>query len=290
MKFFKVVLFLITLFTLSNLEANAQSRFNRENRPVKIAQPTGIASYYGRAWNGRKTACGEVFNTDSFTCAHRTLPFGTILKVTNKKNGKSVVVRVTDRGPYAKGRIIDLTLAAAKKIDMVNSGVVPVEIAQVYTPSTIPTATDNDNPVLPEMQLFDPVTGNYYSMSEWQQREQHRRDMAKAKTSARQNTEQTATAKAAQPKTTAKPVAQAKAPATTPAKPVAKTTAKPAAKTTAKPAAKTTAKPAAKTATTAKPAAKTATTAKPAAKTATTAKPAPKATGKPVAQAKPVRK
>lgn len=308
MKFFKVVLFLITLFTLSNLEANAQSRFNRENRPVKIAQPTGIASYYGRAWNGRKTACGEVFNTDSFTCAHRTLPFGTILKVTNKKNGKSVVVRVTDRGPYAKGRIIDLTLAAAKKIDMVNSGVVPVEIAQVYTPSTIPTATDNDNPVLPEMQLFDPVTGNYYSMSEWQQREQHRRDMAKAKTSARQNTEQTATAKAAQPKTTAKPVAQAKAPATTPAKPAAKTTAKttakPVAKTTAKPAAKTTAKPAAKTATTAKPAAKTATTAKPAAKTATTAKPAaktattakpaaktaPKATGKPVAQAKPVRK
>ncbi|MDO4211786.1 MAG: septal ring lytic transglycosylase RlpA family protein, partial [Bacteroidales bacterium] len=222
MKFFKVVLFLITLFTLSNLEANAQSRFNRENRPVKISQPTGIASYYGRAWNGRKTACGEVFNTDSFTCAHRTLPFGTMLKVTNKKNGKSVVVRVTDRGPYAKGRIIDLTLAAAKKIDMVNAGVTPVEIAQVYTPSTIPTASDNDNPVLPEMQLFDPVTGNYYSMSEWQQRDQHRRDMVKAKTATRQSAGQTATAKAAQPKAAAKPVAQATAKAKPAAKPAAK--------------------------------------------------------------------
>lgn len=256
MKFFKVVLFLITLFTLSNLEANAQSRFNRENRPVKIAQPTGIASYYGRAWNGRKTACGEVFNTDSFTCAHRTLPFGTMLKVTNKKNGKSVVVRVTDRGPYAKGRIIDLTLAAAKKIDMVNAGVTPVEIAQVYTPSTIPTSSEFDNPVLPEMQLFDPVTGNYYSMSEWQQRDQHRRDMAKAKTAPRQSAGQTATAKAAQPKAAAKPAAKPVAKATQP-----KATAKPAAKP-ANPAAKTAAKPAAKPA---KPAAKPA---KPAAKPA----------------------
>lgn len=275
MKFFKVVLFLITLFTLSNLEANAQSRFNRENRPVKISQPTGIASYYGRAWNGRKTACGEVFNTDSFTCAHRTLPFGTMLKVTNKKNGKSVVVRVTDRGPYAKGRIIDLTLAAAKKIDMVNAGVTPVEIAQVYTPSTIPTASDNDNPVLPEMQLFDPVTGNYYSMSEWQQRDQHRRDMAKAKTATRQSAGQTATAKAAQPKAAAKPVAQATAKAKPAAKPAAKTTAQPQAP------AKTAAKPAAKAKAPAKPAAKPAVKAKPAAKPVAQAKPVAKAAAKP---------
>lgn len=252
MKFFKVVLFLITLFTLSNLEANAQSRFNRENRPVKISQPTGIASYYGRAWNGRKTACGEVFNTDSFTCAHRTLPFGTMLKVTNKKNGKSVVVRVTDRGPYAKGRIIDLTLAAAKKIDMVNAGITQVEIAQVYTPGTVPSASDRDNPIIPEMQIFDPITGNYYSMSEWQQRDQHRRDMAKAKTAPRQGAAQTATAKAAQPKAPAKPIAQAKPTPAAPAKPAAKPAAP--AKPAAKPAAP--AKPAVKPAAPAKPAAK----------------------------------
>ena len=204
MKFIKVVILFISILAFSNLEANAQSRFNRENRPVKIAQPTSQASYYGRAWNGRKTACGEVFNTDSFTCAHKTLPFGTMLKVTNKKNGKSVIVRVTDRGPYINGRIIDLTLAAAQKIDMVHSGVVPVEIAQVFpgkgnNTNAAPAASSSsskDNPVLPELEIYDPVTGNYFSMSEWQKREQHRKDMAKAK-NARQNQSNTATAKAA---------------------------------------------------------------------------------------------
>lgn len=213
MKIKHLLLILISILSLTSLNANAQSRWNRENRPVTIAEPNGGASYYGREWNGRKTSSGEVFNTDSFTCAHKTLPFGTLLKVTNKKNGKSVVVRVTDRGPFVKGRIIDLTLAAAKQIDMVKAGVVPVEIAQIFTPGTIPTTTGKDNPVLPELQLFDPVTGNYYSMSEWQKREAHRQEMAKAK-AAKQN--QTATAKA-QPRyrTTGQATAQAAAPANT---------------------------------------------------------------------------
>lgn len=180
MNFKNLFVLLITFFSLSLATTQAQSRYNKENRPVKIAQKAGKASYYGRAWNGRKTACGEVFNTDSFTCAHKTLPFGTMLKVTNKKNGKSVVVRVTDRGPFVRGRIIDLTLAAAKKIDMVHAGVANVEIDQIFVPANIPTL-ESDGPVLPDFQLYDHNTGKYYTMAEWEQREAHRKDIAKAK-------------------------------------------------------------------------------------------------------------
>lgn len=86
----------------------------------------GKATYYNL--HGRKTASGEIFNKHALTCAHRTLPFGTILEVTNKNNGKKVQVKVTDRGPYGKGKIIDLSYEAAKRLDMLKSGVVNVEI------------------------------------------------------------------------------------------------------------------------------------------------------------------
>ena len=89
---------------------------------------TGKASYYGPGFHGRKSASGEVFDMNKLTCAHKTLPFGTMLKVTNLKNGKSTVVKVTDRGPYVKGRIIDLSKAAAEAIDMLAMGVANVEI------------------------------------------------------------------------------------------------------------------------------------------------------------------
>ena len=76
---------------------------------------TGKASFY---WQGQKTASGEPFNKHAMTAAHPTLPFGTLVKVTRLSNGKSVVVRINDRGPFAKGRIIDLSLGAAQKIDL----------------------------------------------------------------------------------------------------------------------------------------------------------------------------
>ncbi|MBI4126806.1 MAG: septal ring lytic transglycosylase RlpA family protein [Deltaproteobacteria bacterium] len=88
----------------------------------------GKASWYGPGFHGRKTASGERFNQKDLTAAHRTLPFGTMVKVTNLHNGKTVTVRINDRGPYGKGRIIDLSKAAAKEIDMIRKGVVPVEI------------------------------------------------------------------------------------------------------------------------------------------------------------------
>lgn len=280
MNFKNLFVLLITLFTLATLPSNAQSRFNKENRPVKISQPTGKASFYGKKWNGRKTASGEVFNTDSLTCAHKTLPFGTMLKVTNQKNGKSVIVRVTDRGPYIEGRIIDLSLAAATKIDMVHSGVAPVEIAQVFLPSHL-RQNGNDGPVLPELQLFDQTTGNYFTMAEWESRTNHRKEVAKAKSTAT-NTKapQTVTAQAAAPKTSTTTATTSKKVSTKPEAKPEKATAKaeqPAAKadhhskSAAKPEAKAE-KTTAKAASSTKPEAKGS---KPTAKGKVTTKPAP---------------
>lgn len=88
----------------------------------------GVASYYGPGFQGRSTASGERFNMYDMTAAHRTLPFGTNVEVTNLSNGKSVVVRINDRGPFKRGRIIDLSKAAARKIDMISNGTVRVRV------------------------------------------------------------------------------------------------------------------------------------------------------------------
>ncbi len=82
-----------------------------------------VASWYGKAFHGKKTASGEIFNMYAYTAAHKSLPLGTILKVINPENGKSVVVKVNDRGPYVRGRDLDLSYAAAKKIGLVKKGV-----------------------------------------------------------------------------------------------------------------------------------------------------------------------
>ncbi len=89
---------------------------------------SGQASFYGNEFHGRKTANGERFDQAKLTAAHRTLPFGTRLKVTNTQNGKTVQVRVNDRGPFVKGRVIDLSSSAFKSIASLNAGVVPVRI------------------------------------------------------------------------------------------------------------------------------------------------------------------
>ena len=89
---------------------------------------SGQASWYGPGFHGRRTANGEVFNSNELTAAHRSLPFGTKVRVTNMNNGRSVVVRINDRGPFSGGRIIDLSAGAARSINMINSGVAPVQV------------------------------------------------------------------------------------------------------------------------------------------------------------------
>jgi rare lipoprotein A len=86
----------------------------------------GIASWYGEAFDGRTTANGERFDMYAMTACHPTLPFGSLVRVVNLRNGRSVVVRITDRGDLADGRIIDLSFAAAEKLAMTNSGLAPV--------------------------------------------------------------------------------------------------------------------------------------------------------------------
>ncbi|GIW28031.1 MAG: hypothetical protein KatS3mg070_1394 [Meiothermus sp.] len=95
--------------------------------PVQVYQQ-GLASWYGARFHGRRTANGERFNKHYLTAAHRSLPFNTRVRVTNLKNGKSVVVRINDRGPYIRGRIIDLSFAAAQMLGMHPHGVVMVKL------------------------------------------------------------------------------------------------------------------------------------------------------------------
>ena len=88
----------------------------------------GIASWYGIPFHGRRASNGEVYDMNKLTAAHRTLPFETVVRVTNLSNGKATVVRITDRGPFVDNRIIDLSMAAAREIDSVGTGVVPVRL------------------------------------------------------------------------------------------------------------------------------------------------------------------
>ncbi len=88
----------------------------------------GTASYYGKKFHGKKTANGEIYNMHAFTAAHKTLPLGTMVKITNIANKKSVIVKINDRGPYIQGRIIDLSYAAAQKLDYIGNGTAEVKI------------------------------------------------------------------------------------------------------------------------------------------------------------------
>ena len=107
------------------------------------AETLGTASFYGKELKGHRTANGERFNPAGLTAAHRTLPFGTTLRVTNLRNHKSVVVRVTDRGPHKRGRMIDLSYGAAKAVGMLDTGTTRVSVARIAAPSQ--QASDKGN-------------------------------------------------------------------------------------------------------------------------------------------------
>lgn len=100
-----------------------------DDAPTYEPVGSGVASYYGRAFAGRRTASGDVFDPTELTAAHRTLPFGSRVKVTNRRNGRAVVVRINDRGPFHGNRVIDLSRAAASEIGLVGPGSGRVELA-----------------------------------------------------------------------------------------------------------------------------------------------------------------
>lgn len=115
--------------------ALAVSLISCNSRPPVVREPVykavGLASYYGRKFHGRRTASGERYDMHAMTAAHPALAFGSRVEVTNLENGRKVKVRINDRGPFIKGRIIDLSYAAAKRIGMLPQGVVKVSVRQV---------------------------------------------------------------------------------------------------------------------------------------------------------------
>ena len=125
----------VGLETATALSFNTSNEVNETKQSLEGSSETllahqlqGEASWYGPNFKGQTTANGETFNPSQMTAAHRTLPLGTRVRVTNQRNNQSVVVRINDRGPYAGGRVIDLSRAAAEAIGMRGSGVAPVSI------------------------------------------------------------------------------------------------------------------------------------------------------------------
>jgi rare lipoprotein A len=103
--------------------------------PVKKGYTeTGIASWYGHPYHGRKTASGETYDMNKLTAAHRALPFGAVVEVENRKNKRRVDLKINDRGPFVDGRIIDVSRAAAQRLDMIGPGIVPVKIKVIRVP------------------------------------------------------------------------------------------------------------------------------------------------------------
>lgn len=105
-----------------------------ESRPSQAFRQVGLASYYADRFHDRRTASGERYHVKKLTAAHRHLPFGTLVRVTVLKTGASVKVRINDRGPFVKGRIIDLSRAAAKEVGILRSGVAKVEVRVIRKP------------------------------------------------------------------------------------------------------------------------------------------------------------
>ena len=160
-----VALFSFPLFQNSFSTASAQTVL------------TGKASFYATKFGGRRTANGEKLHHDSMTCAHRTLPFGTRLRVKNPANGREVIVRVNDRGPFVRGRIVDLSRAAAHKLGIIAQGIAVVEVERLNEkktkPKTIPFLFDEDETELPELEII----GTAPMYGEWLDRMKERNSL-----------------------------------------------------------------------------------------------------------------
>lgn len=127
---------MLFLVLLASLHASGCAKHTRIVRPVSFGHiEIGIASWYGQPYHGHQSANGEIYDMNRLTAAHRTLPFGTWVEVANLSNANRVTVRITDRGPFVHGRVIDLSRAAAKQIDMIGSGTARVRLKVVRAPA-----------------------------------------------------------------------------------------------------------------------------------------------------------
>ena len=134
----KILFFRLLPLVFLALSGLASCRGSREASkgpaaPRNTYTQKGLGSYYASKFNGRATASGSIYRPGEMTCAHNTLPFGTLIRVTNTRNGRSVDVTVTDRGPHTKGYIVDVSRRAAVQLDIVEAGVVPVVVTVLKT-------------------------------------------------------------------------------------------------------------------------------------------------------------
>ena len=136
---------------------------------ISVQAERGVASFYHDKFHGRKMANGIPYHRDSFTCAHRRYPLGTWLRVSNPKNGKAVIVQVTDRGPYSRRFTIDLSRAAARHLGIIQLGHAPVEITQVSSRQggIVPFRLEPEEPEVVDIEL-DFVPAPEYSFPEWE--------------------------------------------------------------------------------------------------------------------------
>ena len=158
---YRTKLLLIALFALCNVFTLT----------IK-AQSDGKASYYSNGLHGRRMSNGERYDRNAFTCAHRTLPFGTRLRITNPRNGKSVIVRVTDRGPFVRGRVVDLSYAAARELGTIASGVAYVKVEVVRKETEIPFPSESNGTIeMPEIE-YGTAGVCYEFIPEWEKVEE----------------------------------------------------------------------------------------------------------------------
>lgn len=121
----------------SGKSESGEFEFPADAKPLYVE--TGVASWYGPPYHNRRSSNGEIFDTNKLTAAHRTLPLNSVARVTNVKTGRSTMVRITDRGPFIDGRMLDLSVAAAKAVDVWRPGLATVKLEVMHTPTPIAT-------------------------------------------------------------------------------------------------------------------------------------------------------
>lgn len=161
----KIGVIILTLILINPISYVKQNQLNAQTSgSFSEYFEEGVASWYGPGFHGRRTASGETFDTHELTAAHKTLPFGTLLKVTNLENGKTTTVRVNDRGPYAHGRIIDLSLAAKIELEMGGLAKVRIEISQPFGKS-VPELSEASKPINLFEDVFPPNSRIYIELT-----------------------------------------------------------------------------------------------------------------------------